>query len=126
MDLDVRRLRLLREVALRGTIAAAAAAIGYTPSAVSQQLSVLERETGVPLLERAGRRLELTAAGRALVQRAGDVLAALEAATVAVEATRTTVTGSVRLTSFPSVSASLVVPALAGLEAEYPGLEITV
>ncbi|MFG2412945.1 helix-turn-helix domain-containing protein [Streptomyces goshikiensis] len=58
--LDVRRLRLLRELARRGTIAAVAEALAFSPSAVSQQLGVLEREAGLPLLERTGRRVRLT------------------------------------------------------------------
>ena len=69
--LDVRRLRLLCDLARLGTIAAVATAHTYTPSAVSQQLSALEREAGLPLLERTGRRVALTAAGRLLVQHAG-------------------------------------------------------
>src|ERR671918_300323 len=73
--LDLRKLRLLRELADRGTIAAVAQALDYTPSAVSQQLSALEREVGAPLLEKAGRRLRLTDAGLALVEHAAALLA---------------------------------------------------
>jgi len=76
--LDVRRLRLLRELAYRGTIAAVADALAFTPSAVSQQLSVLEREAGLPLLERRGRRVVLTPAGQNLVRHAEAVLEQLE------------------------------------------------
>ena len=65
--IDLRRLRLLRELAYRDTIAAVATAMNYTPSAVSQQLAILEREAGVPLLERTGRRVRLTAAAWTLV-----------------------------------------------------------
>ena len=78
--LDVRRLRLLRDLAHHGTIAAVAAAASYTPSAVSQQLSALEKEAGVALLMRTGRRVALTPAGAALVEHAEAVLAALERA----------------------------------------------
>ena len=78
--LDLRRLRLLRELEERGTLAAVATALGYTPSAVSQQLSVLEKEVGVRLLEKAGRGVRLTDAGRLLSQHAGVLLAAAEAA----------------------------------------------
>ena len=67
--LDLHRLRLLREFADRGTIAATAAALGYTPSAVSQQLSALEREAGAALLDRAARSVELTDVGRQLAAR---------------------------------------------------------
>jgi DNA-binding transcriptional LysR family regulator len=80
--LDPRRLRLLRDLAQHGTIAAVAAAHTYTPSAVSQQLATLEREAGVSLLERSGRRVALTPAGRTLVQHAEEVLAALDVALV--------------------------------------------
>ena len=72
--LDLRRLRLLRELEARGTVHAAAAALDYTPSAVSQQLAVLEREAGATLLERTGRTLSLTDAGRLLVAHAAALL----------------------------------------------------
>ena len=78
--MDVVRLRILRELADRGTVAATAAALSMTPSAVSQQLKVLAREAGVPLLEPDGRRLRFTDAGRALVVRADEVLDALDRA----------------------------------------------
>jgi DNA-binding transcriptional LysR family regulator len=73
--LDVRRLRLLRELHERGTVTAVAEALAYTPSAVLQQLATLEREAGVPLMERQGRRLRLTDAGRGLVEHADAVIA---------------------------------------------------
>src|SRR5919202_1770861 len=72
--LDVRRLRVLRELAARGTVAATAGALGYTPPAVSQQLAALEREAGVQLLRRDGRRLRLTPAGEELVARTEGIL----------------------------------------------------
>ena len=78
--LDVRRLRLLRELQTRGTVTAVAEALSYTPSAVSQQLATLEREAGVPLVERHGRRLRLTDAGRGLAGHAGAVIERLELA----------------------------------------------
>ena len=78
--LDVRRLRLLRELHERGTVTAVAQALAYTPSAVSQQLATLEREAGVALVERQGRRLRLTDAGRGLVEHATAVIARLELA----------------------------------------------
>ena len=71
--LDVRKLRVLRELSARGTIAATAEALSFTPSAISQQLSALERETGVELLAREGRRLTLTEPGRRLVARTDEV-----------------------------------------------------
>src|SRR5260370_789467 len=78
--LDTHRLRLLREFAERGTIAATAAALGYTPSAVSQQLAALEREAGAVLLDRTARAAELTDAGRRLADHAGRILALVGAA----------------------------------------------
>ena len=78
--LDVGRMRLLREVALRGTIAGAARELGLTPSAVSQQLAVLEREAGTALVDRSPRGVSLTGAGHALAARAGEVLDVLSAA----------------------------------------------
>src|SRR5260221_3268018 len=78
--LDTPRLWMLREFAERGTIAATAAALGYTPSAVSQQLAALEREAGVPLLDRTARAAELTDAGRRLAGHAEQILAPIQEA----------------------------------------------
>src|SRR3982750_3025623 len=100
--LDVHRLRLLRELSYRHTIAAVAQALAYTPSAVSQQLSALEREAGVPLLERTGRRVTLTAAGVVLVEHAGTVLAALERTDAALAAAAAGPTGPLRIGAFPT------------------------
>jgi DNA-binding transcriptional LysR family regulator len=124
--LDVRRLRLLCDLARLGTIAAVAEAHTYTASAVSQQLSVLEREAGVPLLERAGRRVVLTAAGRVLVQHAGTVLAALEQTTSALAAMRDGLSGPLRIGAFPTAVRTLLPATLVALGREHPGLELTV
>ena len=78
--LELRRLRLLLELRTRGTITAVAEALDYGPSTVSEQLAELEREAGVPLLERAGRNVRLTEAGRVLAQHAEGLLASVEAA----------------------------------------------
>jgi molybdate transport repressor ModE-like protein len=126
MDLDVRRLRILREVALRGTITAAAGSLGFTPSAISQQLSALERESGTALLERAGRRVRLTFAGQSLVEQTGLVLAALEEAQAALESARAAVGGELRLAAAGSVAQALVMPVAAELTAAYPRLRVTV
>ena len=126
MELDVRRLRVLREVALRGTITAAAAALGFTPSAISQQLTALERESGTVLLERAGRRVRLTFAGQSLVEQAARVLTALEEAQAALERARAAVGGELRVAASGSVAQALVLPVAAGLSAEYPLLHLTV
>jgi DNA-binding transcriptional LysR family regulator len=109
--MDVERLRLLRELAERGTVNAAARAMALTPSAVSQQLKILQREAGVALLEPDGRRVRLTDAGRVLVARTDEVLAALDRAHADMDAYRTTPRGSVRVAMFPSGAAML----LAGL-----------
>jgi DNA-binding transcriptional LysR family regulator len=109
--MDVGRLRLLRELAERGTVNAAALAMSLTPSAVSQQLKILQREAGVALLEPDGRRVRLTDAGRVLVARTDEVLAALDRAHADMDAYRTTPRGSVRVAMFPSGAAML----LAGL-----------
>ncbi|MFZ2174291.1 MAG: LysR family transcriptional regulator [Rhodococcus sp. (in: high G+C Gram-positive bacteria)] len=115
--MDATRLRILRELADRGTVAAAADALTMTPSAVSQQLKVLSREAGVTLLEPDGRRLRLTDAGQALVVRADDVIAALDRASAEMAAYRGSPRGRVRVALFPSGAALLlpgVLEALAG------------
>jgi DNA-binding transcriptional LysR family regulator len=124
--LDVRRLALLRDLARLETIAAVAQARSYTASAVSQQLAALQREAGVPLLERAGRRVALTPAGAALVAHAETVLAALEAADAGLAAARAGLSGTVRIGAFPSAVRTLLAPALAALGAEHPGLDLMV
>jgi DNA-binding transcriptional LysR family regulator len=124
--LDVRKLRVLRELSERGTIAATAEALSFTPSAISQQLSALERETGVELLAREGRRLALTDAARRLVARTDDVLAALEAAEADLEASVGEVRGTLALAAFPTAAATLLPPVVAGLRTEHPALAIRV
>ncbi len=120
---DVRKLRSLREVALRGTITAAAEATGYTPSAVSQQLAALEVEVGVPVLERRGRNVALTDAGRLLVEHGAEVLAALERAEAAVAELHGEPVGRIRIGALASATASLVPVALRSARAAHPGLE---
>jgi DNA-binding transcriptional LysR family regulator len=124
--LDVRRLRLLCDLSRLGTIAAVARAHTYTPSAVSQQLSILEREAGVSLLERTGRRVAFTAAGRVLVQHAETVLAALEQTTAAVAAVATGLSGPLRIGAFPTAVRTLLPAALVALGDRHPGLELMV
>src|SRR5918997_663319 len=114
--LDVRRLRLLRELHARGTIAAVADALQYTPSAVSQQLAVLEREAGVELLEPAGRSVRLTDAALVLVEHAGVLLERAELAAAG------TVAGRARIASFQSTALKLAVPAMQTLGREAPAL----
>ncbi len=124
--LDVRRLRLLSELSRRGTIAEVAAVVGYTPSAVSQSLARLERETGVALLERDGRRVRLTPAALGLVTRTDRVFAELDAAEAELAAEQEAVRGEVVIGSFPSAAAGLVVPSLADLAERHPELTCTV
>jgi DNA-binding transcriptional LysR family regulator len=124
--LDVRRLHLLRDLAHLGTIAAVAQAHAYTPSAVSQQLAALQREAGVPLLARSGRRVRLTAAGTALVEHAETVLGSLEAATATLAAFRTGTSGTVRIGAFPSAVRTLLPAALVALARDHPALDLTV
>ena len=124
--LDVRRMRLLSELHERGTVAAVADALQFTPSAVSQQLAVLEREAGVPLLERHGRRLQLTDAARGLVEHTGAVIARLELAEseLAAAAAGEEVAGRVRVAAFQTAASSLVLPLLGELTAVHPKLRL--
>ena len=124
--IDTRRLRLLLELARRGTITAVAEALAYTPSAVSQQLAVLEREAGVPLLERTGRKVALTPAGTVLAGYAESVLAVLEEASAALAATRDNLTGPLRIGAFPSAARVILPPALVALGRDHPALELMV
>ncbi|MFC6014563.1 LysR family transcriptional regulator [Nocardia lasii] len=112
---SIERLRILRELADRGTVAAVAEVLSMTPSAVSQQLKVLAREAGVALLEPDGRRVRLTDAGQALVLRADDVLAAMERAVAEMAHYRGSPRGQVRVALFPSGAALLLPPVLAAL-----------
>jgi DNA-binding transcriptional LysR family regulator len=120
--LDLHRLRLLHELHARGTIAAVADALRFTPSAVSQQLAVLEREAGLPLLERAGRGVRLTDAALVLVDHAGALLERAELAQADLAAAAGTVAGRGRIASFQSVAFHLAVPAMQVLAREAPGL----
>uniref|UniRef100_A0AAU2K2C3 LysR family transcriptional regulator n=1 Tax=Streptomyces sp. NBC_00049 TaxID=2903617 RepID=A0AAU2K2C3_9ACTN len=121
--LDVRRLRLLRELARRGTIAAVADALVFSPSAVSQQLAVLEREAGLPLLERTGRGVRLTPAGQHLVRHAEAVLERLEQAEAELAEARGGLAGALRIGAFPTATRAIVPAALTALAALHPGLE---
>src|SRR4051794_41752333 len=113
--LDLRRLRLLRELSARGTIGAVASALSYSPSAVSQQLALLEREVGVPLLERVGRNVRLTAAAQTLVAHTDVLLARVEEAEADLEATAGQITGVVRVVAVQAAGLYLGAPALKGL-----------
>jgi len=124
--LTVDRLRMIRELARRGTIAATARALGLTPSAVSQQLSALEREAGLALIDRADRRATLTPAGHALVEHADRVLDALAAASAELDRVRGAVGGPFRIATVPSAAPALVSPVIARLRVAHPDLDVTV
>ena len=120
--LELRRLRLLRELHERGTIAAVADALQFTPSAVSQQLAMLEREAGVRLLERAGRGVRLTDAALVLVEHAEAMLERAAHAEADLAAAAGTVTGRGRIAGFQSVMLRLALPAMKALAREAPRL----
>ncbi|AHH99777.1 LysR family transcriptional regulator [Kutzneria albida] len=117
--LDVRRLRLLHALSVHGTVTAAAEALHVTSPAVSQQLAALEREAGVTLVEREGRRLTLTRAGQVLVAHTQLVLDQLAAAEADLAGLRARVAGSVRVGAFVTAAARLVPPAVRSLRASY-------
>src|SRR5215208_741478 len=122
MMLELRRLRLLRELHERGTIAAVADALQFTPSAVSQQLAILEREVGVRLLERAGRGVRLTDPALVLVDHAEALLERAALAEAELAAAAGTVAGRGRVAGFQSVALRLALPAMAALARDAPRL----
>ena len=124
--LDVHRLRLLRELDRRGTLAAVARALSYSPSAISQQLSQLETETGVPLLEPAGRGVRLTPQARILVEHTEAILERLEEAEADLRASLAEVRGTLRVASFQSVLFALVPSVLTRLAERHPGLRVEI
>ena len=119
------RLRILSEVARRGSFSAAAQALAYTQSAVSQQIAALETQTGVKLLERHARGVRLTAAGHTLVRHAEGILAGLDAAEAALSAVAGLRGGRLRMASFPTAGATLMPLAIATFRAAYPDVELT-
>lgn len=123
--LNVGRLKVLREVAYRGSFSAAAEALSYTQSAVSQQIATLEAETGMVLLERHPRGVTLTAAGQALVAHAEGILAGLDAAENALAAIQGLRGGRLRMASFATAGATLMPQAIAAFRAAYPDVELT-
>ena len=123
--LDVRRLRVLREVAARGSFSAAAEALAYTQSAVSQQMAALEREAGTTLVERNARGVRLTDAGRALVAHADVIVARLADAEAELEAIAGLRGGRLRVASFPTAGATLMPLAIARFRERHPGVELS-
>ncbi|MFI9565849.1 LysR family transcriptional regulator [Streptomyces rishiriensis] len=122
--LDVRRMQVLRAVVDSGSVTGAAAVLGYTPSAVSQQIAALEREAGAELLERVGRGVRPTAAGLLLTEHAdalGRQLAEAEAALADLLAGRS---GRLAVRYFATAGAGLVAPAVARLRESHPGVQL--
>ena len=124
--LDLRRLRLLRELARRGTITAVAEALSYSPSAVSQQLAVLEKEAGVRLLEPAGRRVRLTPQGDLLVAHTQVLLEEMERAEAALAQSLNETVGTLRVAAFQTAVLALVPHALSQLARQHPSLRVEV
>src|SRR3712207_619554 len=123
--LDVKRLRVLREVAAQGSFSAAAQKLGYTQSAVSQQIAALEREAEATLIERNPRGIRLTDAGEALVRHADKILARLAEAEAELEAIAGLRGGRLRLATFPTAGATLVPRAIREFSQRHPGVELT-
>jgi DNA-binding transcriptional LysR family regulator len=123
--LDVRRMRILREVFRQGSMSGAARALSYTPSAISQQISILERELGVSVLRRDGRRLELTTAGRLIVEEADVILARLEALEQKIGAADAGDEGRLRLGSFLTASATIVPHIIQQFQHRCPDVALT-
>lgn len=124
-ELDVQTLRVVRAIGDTGSITAAAAALGFSQPAVSQQLRRLESRLGVAVVERVGRGVRLTEAGRVLARHAAAVTLAVEAAAEEIAQLRGLRTGIVRLVAFPSASPVLVPRLIAALGASHPGLTVT-
>ena len=123
--LDVKKLSVLRKVAAEGSLSRAAEALSYTPSAVSQQIAQLERETGAKLIERGPRGVHLTDAGRALVAHADAIVARLASAEAELEAIAQLRSGRLRLASFPTAAATLVPEAISVFRRRHPDVAIS-
>lgn len=122
--LDAKRLRVLREVAKRGSFSAAADSLSYTQSAVSQQIAALEKETGAKLVDRNARGIRMTDAGEALVRHADAILTRMCDAEAELEAIAGLRGGRVRLASFSTAGSTFVPSAIAAFHERYPGVEL--
>ncbi|WP_204072389.1 LysR family transcriptional regulator [Planotetraspora phitsanulokensis] len=122
--LDVRRLMVLHAVVTSGSVTAAAANLGYTPSAVSQQVAALEKQAGIPLLERVGRGVRPTEAGRALTEHAAVIDRQLAEAETELADLRAGRTGRLAIGYFATAGATLMAPALARFREEHPGVRV--
>jgi DNA-binding transcriptional LysR family regulator len=123
--LNVARLKILKEVAYRGSLSRAADELSYSQSAISQQIAALEAETGMALLERHPRGVSLTAAGQTLVGHAEGILARLDTAEAALSAIAGLRGGRLRMASFPTAGSTLMPVAIANFRASYPDVELT-
>ncbi|HTE60484.1 MAG TPA: LysR family transcriptional regulator [Solirubrobacteraceae bacterium] len=123
--LDVRRMRVLREVALKGSFSAAADSLSFTQSAVSQQIAALEREAGAVLVERSARGVRLTDAGEAVVRHAEGILAKLAEAEAELEAIAGLRGGRLRMAAFESAAATIMPIAIAQFTQTYPAVELS-
>jgi DNA-binding transcriptional LysR family regulator len=122
--LDVRRLKVLREVSVRGSMTAAADALGYTPSAVSQQIAALEKEMAAVLVERGPQSVALTEAGRILVEHTEWILEQLDIADEQLKAIAGLRGGRLRLATFRSVGETVVAEALTAFHTAWPDVEL--
>ncbi|MYW65932.1 LysR family transcriptional regulator [Streptomyces sp. SID8379] len=122
--LDLQRLRALHAVSVHGSVGAAASALGYTPSAISQQIAKLERETRTVLLEREGRGVKLTEEARQLAATAHELMAVLERAETELEQRRGVPAGLLTVAAFASAARGLLPAALADLAGRYPALDV--
>ena len=123
--LDVRRMRVLREVALRGSFSAAADSLSFTQSAISQQIAALEREAGAVLVERSARGVRLTDAGEAVVRHADVILARLSEAEAELEAIAGVRGGRLRTAAFESAAGTIMPIAIAEFAGRHPGIELS-
>jgi DNA-binding transcriptional LysR family regulator len=124
--IDLASLVALKAVDSNGSVIAAADALGFTPSAVSQQVKRLERQVGVPLLERVGRGVILTGPGRQLVDDGSRLLSDLEEIEAGLHRTAATVAGHLRIAAFSTAVRGLIAPAVGEALREHPGLSLTI
>jgi DNA-binding transcriptional LysR family regulator len=123
--LDVRRMRVLREVAVRGSFSAAADALSFTQSAVSQQIAALEREAGTTLVQRSARGVRLTEAGEAVVRHTDAIMARLAEAEAELEAIAGLRGGRLRMAAFESAGSTLMPLAIAAFRQQHPAVELS-
>src|SRR5690625_3637869 len=122
----MRRLRLLRELSVRGSVSAVAEALNYSPSAVSQQLGLLERETGIELVRKVGRGVALTPAGEALASDAEQLLASLERTEARLRRQLPEASGRIRVAVFQPAALALLPAALNRLRRQHPRLRVEI